>query len=174
MDAIGTARSVGAPGAQRETSEERGRSPLDPGKLEGIENLIPATIDEAKSYYHGVRAFDDGQYPEALAHYLDAARDAGDFRKAHPAVLEMYYLLGRSEHAVLFARELARSYEARGDVPGAAGVLLCGRPRMSGSAERPAIGARRCCKSSCSLVEQHERKTGEIAKTRRVHPGQDR
>ena len=91
-------------------------NPVDPAQLEGIEKEIPRTIDVAKSYYQGVRAFDNGHYPEALAEYLDAARQAGDFIKVYPAVLEMYYLLGRSEHAVVFARELAQLYEKRGDV----------------------------------------------------------
>ena len=64
-----------------------------------LEVRIPRTIDVAESFYKGVRSFDEGQYPEALAHYLDASR-ASDFRKAPAGVLEMYYLLGRSEHAV--------------------------------------------------------------------------
>ena len=108
---------LSAPRALSEKLQASLGHPLDPRRLDGIEKRIPATIDVAQSYYQGVRAFDDGNYPEALAHYLDAARHAGDFRKAHPAVLEMYYLLGQSEHAVLLARDLAQSCEQRGDVP---------------------------------------------------------
>jgi TolB-like protein len=110
---------LSAPGALSEKLLRSLASPFDPRKLERIENLIPTTLDEATSYYHGVRAFDVGQYPKALAYYLEAGSHRGGFRKAHTAVLEMYYLLGRSDHAVLFARDLALSYEAKGDVPSA-------------------------------------------------------
>ena len=141
-------------------------SPFDPGHLEGIEKQIPTTIDVAQSYYQGLRAFDEGRYPEALANYLDAARQAGDFRKAHTAVLEIYYLLGASEHAVLFARETARSFEERGDVPGAlefyfAAAQECLEPL---NREGPAIDLLR---KLLGLVERHEKDTGEITKTRR-------
>jgi TolB-like protein len=157
---------LAAPRALSEKLQASLGNPLDPEKLGGIEKQIPATIDVAKSYYQGVRAFDDGHYPEALAHYLDAARQAGEFRKAHPAVLEMYYLLRKSEHAVLFARELARSYAERGDVPGAleyyfAAAQECLDPLND---QKSALDL---LQRLLSLVEQHEQKTGEIAKTKR-------
>jgi len=140
--------------------------PLDPRRLDGIEKRIPATIDVAQSYYQGVRAFDDGNYPEALAHYLDAARHAGDFRKAHPAVLEMYYLLGQSEHAVLLARDLAQSCEQRGDVPCALEYYFTGAQTSLDPLHDPKA-ASDVLEKLLRLVERHERKTGEIARTRK-------
>jgi hypothetical protein len=144
-----------------------GSPPLESGRLEGIESDFPTTIDVAKSYYQGVRAFDEGRYPESLAHYLDAAERAGDFRKAYSAVLEMYYLLGRSEHAVLFARDLARLREENGDVPGALEYYF-----DAAQAAHDPLGD---LKSTSALltqllrvVETHERKTGEIAATKRA------
>ncbi|MGH9383618.1 MAG: CsgG/HfaB family protein [Vicinamibacterales bacterium] len=134
--------------------------------LVGIEHLIPTTIGQAKSYYQGLRAFDNGQYPEALAHYLDAASRAGDFRKAQPAVLEMYYLLSRSEHAVLFARDLARAYETKGDVPGAVEYYFAAAWECLGPLEDQR-SARDLLQKLLLLVEQHERQTGEMLKTRR-------
>jgi TolB-like protein len=133
----------------------------------GIEHLYPTTINEARSYYLGVRAFEDGQYPEALAHYLDAARQAGDFRKAYPAVLEMYYLLGRSEHAVVFARELARSFESRRDLPAAVEYYFAAA-RESLGALNDERTAKTLLEQLLQLVEHHERQSGEIAKTKRA------
>src|SRR3990172_4785795 len=118
--AIWTDRHVNVLAASQALSEEllaRLGKPVDPAQLGGIEKEIPRTVDVARAYYTGMGAFDAGHYPEALAHYLDAARNAGDFIKVYPAVLEMYYLLGRSEHAVLFALKLAQSYEEARDVP---------------------------------------------------------
>jgi tetratricopeptide (TPR) repeat protein len=155
-----------APRALSEKLQANLGNPLDPEKLGGIEKQIPATIDVAKSYYQGVRAFDDGHYPEALAHYLDAARQAGDFRKAYPAVLEMYYLLGRSEHAVLFARELARSYEERGDVPGALEYYFAAAQECLDPLSDLRSGVE-LLEKLLRLLVQHEQKTGEIAKTKR-------
>jgi len=157
---------LSAPRALSEKPQANLGSPLDREKLDGIEKQIPATIDVAKSYYQGVRAFDDGHYPEALAHYLDAARQVGDFRKAHPAVLEMYYLVGKSEHAVLFARELARSYAERGDVPGALEYYFAAAQECLDPLNDPR-SALDLLQRLLSLVEQHEQKTGEIARTKR-------
>ncbi len=141
-------------------------NPVDPGQSEGIEKEIPTTIDVAKAYYKGIQAFDGGRYSEALAQYLDAARHAGGFIKVYPAVLEMYYLLGKSEHAVLFARQLAQSYEDRGDVPSALEYYFeaaqqCLNPLNN---QEPAIDL---FEKILFLVKQHERKTGEIQETKR-------
>jgi len=157
---------LSAPRALSERLLRTVESPLDRGKLAGIETLIPTTIDAAKAYYQGLRAFDNGQYPEALAHYLDAAGVAGDFGKADSAVLEMYYLLGRSEHAVLFARDLARSYEAAGDVPHALEYYFTAARECLGPLNNQR-SARDLLQKLLALVEEHERETGEMARTRR-------
>jgi TolB-like protein len=142
-------------------------SPFVPGSVDGIEHRIPTTIDVARSHYLGLRAFDDGRYPEALAHYLDAAGQAGTFRQAHAGVLEMYYLLGRSEHAVLFAREFAQSLEASGDVPGAleyyfAAASECLDPLSDSRA------ASELLEDLLRLIERHERSTTAIANIKRA------
>jgi len=140
--------------------------PVDPAQLEGIEQQIPRTIDVAKAYYMGMGAFDDGRYPEALAHYLDAAH-AGDFVKVYPAVLEMYTLLGQSEHAVLLAQTLARSYEEAGDVPNALEYYFAAARYSLDSLKRPRL-AIRPLEKLLRLVKRHEQKTGEIAGTKRL------
>jgi hypothetical protein len=144
-----------------------GSPPIESGRLEGIESDFPITIDVAKSYYEGVRAFDEGRYPESLAHHLDAAERAGDFRKAYSAVLEMYDLLGQSEHAVLFARDLAHVHEGKGDVAGALEYYFA-----AAQAAQDPLGD---LKSASALltqllraVESHERKTGDIAASKRA------
>ncbi len=159
-------RVLAAPRALSEKLLASVGSPFDSGKLEGIEKHIPVTIDVAKSYYRGVSAFDEGRYPEALAHYLDAARGAVDFRTAHAAVLEMYYLLGRSEHAVLFARELARSYEEKGEAPAAVEYYFTAARECLDPLNNPGL-AIELLGRLLRLVEEHERITGEIARTKR-------
>ncbi|MFQ5656097.1 MAG: FlgO family outer membrane protein [Candidatus Methylomirabilales bacterium] len=139
--------------------------PVDPAQLEGIEKEIPTTIDVAKAYYTGIQAFDDGRYPEALAHYLDAARKAGDFVKVYPAVLEMYYLLGESDHTVIFAADLAQSFEEKGDVLSAVEYYFAAAEQCLDPLKNDALAAVLLGKL-LRLVEQHERKTGEIARTK--------
>lgn len=141
-------------------------SPPDRAKARGIEHLFPTTIDEARTYYLGVGAFDDGRYPEALARYLDSARQGGAFGRAHRAVLEMYYLLGRSEHAVLYARDLARSFEVRRDRRTAVECYFAAAREALGPLDDPR-SARPLLEKALTLVEQHDRATGEIARTRR-------
>ena len=141
-------------------------NPVDPAQLEGIEKEIPRTIDVAKSYYQGIRAFDNGHYPEALAEYLDAARQAGDFIKVYPAVLEMYYLLGRSEHAVVFARELAQLYEKRGDVRSALEYYFAAAEQCLDPLNNHRSGIR-LLNELLRLVKQHEHKTNEVEATKR-------
>ena len=156
---------LAAPRALSEDLLARLGKPVDPAQFGGIEKEIPRTIDVAKAYYTGMGAFDDGHYPAALAHFLDAARHAGDFIKVYPAVLEMYSLLGQSEHAVLFARKLAQSYEETGDVPSAleyyfAAARQCLDPLNK---QRSAI---QLLEKLLRLVKRHEQKTGEIAGTK--------
>ena len=139
--------------------------PVDPAQLGGIGKAIPRTIDVAKAYYTGMGAFDDGRYPEALALYLDAARHAGDFVKVYPAVLEMYTLLGQSEHAVLFAQKLARSYEQAGDVPSALEYYFAAAQQSLDPLNNHA-SAIHLLEKLLRLVKQHEEKTGEIAGTK--------
>jgi len=141
--------------------------PVDPAELAGIEKAIPRTIDVAKSYYTGMGAFDDGHYPEALAHYLDAAQKAGDFVKVYPAVLEMYTLLGQSEHAVLFARKLAQSYEQAGDVPSALEYYFAAAEQSLGPLNNTP-SAIHLLEKLLGLVKHHEEKTGEMAGTKQV------
>jgi TolB-like protein len=137
-----------------------------PGKYVSLETLIPPAIDVARSYYQGLRAFDNGQYHEALAHYLDAAHAPGAFRKAQAAVTEMYYLLGRSDHAVLFARDVARSLEAARDVPGALEYYFAAARECVGPLNDQRSG-RDLLQTLLRLVDRHERRTREIAGTRR-------
>lgn len=157
---------LAAPRALNEQLQTRLGSPVDYLRTEGIEGIFPTTIDVARSYYLGVRAFDEGRYPEALGHYLDAAR-AGDFHKAYPAVLEMYDLLGRSEHAVLFARDRARRLEEQGDLSGALEYYF--------AAAQTALDPLGDLTSTSELltqllhvVDSHERKTGEVAANKRA------
>ena len=140
-------------------------TPVDPERVGGIEKAIPRTIDVAKAYYTGMGAFDDGRYPEALAHYLDAARQAGDFVKVYPAVLEMYTLLGQSEHAVLFARTLAQSYERAGDVPSALEYYFAAAQQCLDPLNNQGL-AIQLLERLLRLVKHHEGKTGEIAGTK--------
>jgi TolB-like protein len=153
---------LAAPRALSEALLARLGQPVDPAWLDGIEKTIPRRIDVAKSYYTGVGAFDDGRYPEALAHYLDAARHAGGFVKVYPAVLEMYTLLGQREHAVLFAQELARVYERAGDVPSALEYYYAAA-RQSLDPPHNTRLAIRPLEQLLRLVRQHEERTGEIA-----------
>jgi tetratricopeptide (TPR) repeat protein len=167
--AIWTDQHVNVLAAPQALSQEllaRLGQPIDPAKLGGIEKEIPRTIDVAKSYYTGVGAFDDGHYPEALAHYLDAARQAGDFVKVYPAVLEMYTLLGQSAHAVLFAEKLARSYEEAGDVPSALEYYFAAA-QQSLDPLNNTPSAIHLLQRLLRLVKQHEEKTGEVAGTKR-------
>ena len=143
------------------------KAPIDPGQLEGIEKEIPTTIDAAKAYYEGLQSFENGHYPEALALYLEAARQAADFSKAHSAVLEMYYLLGKSEHAVLFSRQLAGWYEKRGDLPNALKYyFLAARHCVDPLGEHGS--AIRLLQRLLRLVEQSEQRIGEIEETKQV------
>ncbi len=141
-------------------------NPVDIAQLEGIEKEIPTTIDVAKAYYKGIQAFDEGRYPEALAHYLDATRQASDFIKVYPAVLEMYYLLGKSDHAVLFARQLAQSYEDRGEVPSALEYYFLAAQHCLDPASNQRSGID-LLEKLLRLVKQHEQKTHEIEGTKR-------
>jgi TolB-like protein len=158
-------RVLGAPRALSERLLADLKNPIDPAQRAGLVSEIPRTIDVARAYYEGIGAFDDGRYAEALAHYLDAARHAGDFTKVYPAALEMYYLLGQGEHAVLLARQLAQSSEAAGDIPNAleyhfAAAQHCLDP----------LDNQRCAVESLErllgLVKHHDGQTGEIARTK--------
>lgn len=166
--AIWTDQHVNVLAAPQALSQEllaRLGEPVDPAQLGGIEKEIPRTTDVAKSYYTGMGAFDDGHYPEALAHYLDAARQAGDFVKVYPAVLEMYTLLGQSAHAVLFAHKLARSSEEAGDVPSALEYYFAAA-QQSLDPLNDTPSAIHLLQKLLRLVKQHEEKTGEIARTK--------
>lgn len=141
-------------------------APFDPAQLDGIERHIPTTIDVARAYYTGLEAFDAGRYPEALAHYRDAAQAAGRFGKAYTAVLEMYELLGQSQHAVLFARRLARTFAAQGDVSNALAYYFAAAQHSL----EPLQHLQRAIdllERLLRLVQQHERQTGEMARTKR-------
>ncbi len=140
---------------------------VDPGRLEGLEKEIPRTIDVAKAYYAGMGAFDAGRYPDALGHYLDAARHSGAFDKAYPAVLEMYYLLGQAEHAVLFARTLARSYEEAGDVPGALEYYFLAAQHSLDALDNQRLAVE-VLETLLRLAMRHEAQTAEVARTKQL------
>jgi TolB-like protein len=158
---------LAAPRALSEALLARLGKPADRAQGEGIEHEIPRTIDVAKAYYAGLGAFDDGRYPEALAHYLDAARRAGDFSKVYPAVIEMYTLLGQGEHAVLFARRLARSYEEAGDAPSALEYHFAAAQQCLDALRNPSC-AIESLEGLLRAVTRHEEKTGEIGRTKRI------
>jgi TolB-like protein len=141
--------------------------PVHAGTITGIEALIPTTINVAESFYKGVRAFDEGQYPEALAHYLDASRPHSDFRKAPAAVLEMYYLLGRSEHAVLFARERARSAERKGRASEAVEYYFVAASESLDPLRDPK-SASELFQQLLQVIDRQERRAREIASTKRA------
>jgi tetratricopeptide (TPR) repeat protein len=158
---------LAAPQALSEKLLANLKQPVDPRQLEGIEKEIPRTVDVAKAYYAGMGAFDNGRYLEALAHYLDAVRQAGDFVKVYPAVLEMYSLLGQGEHAVLFARKLARSYEETGDVPSALEYYFAAAQQSLDALDNQQWAAE-LLEKLLRLVARHEQKTAEITRTKRL------
>jgi hypothetical protein len=131
----------------------------------GLEGEVPGRIDVARAYYAGLRAFDDGRYPEALAHYLEAA-GSGGYPTADAAVLEMYDLLGQTEHAVLFARRVARAHEARKDVGRVLEYLYAAAERALDPLENPRL-ASSLLEELLARVSERERETGEIARTKR-------
>jgi len=165
--ADGPARVLAAPRALSEALLAALRQPVEPGGLQGLEKEIPRTIDVARAYYAGLGAFDAGRYPEALAHHLDAARHAGGFAKAYPAVLEMYYLLGQAEHAVLFARTLARSFEAAGDVPSALEYYFLAAQQSLDALDNQRLAVE-LLQELLGLAARQEAKTGEIARTKQA------
>jgi TolB-like protein len=142
-----------------------GRS-VDSKSLASLEVRIPRTIDVAESFYKGVRSFDEGRYPEALAHYLDASR-VGDFTKAPAAVLEMYYLLGRSEHAVLFARERARLAEKNGNVSEAVEYYFAAARESLQPLRDPQL-ASELLRQLLRVIDRRDRRMREIAGTKRA------
>jgi TolB-like protein len=158
---------LAAPGALTEKLLAGLAGPPAVRKARGIEVLFPTTIDEARSYYLGVAAFDDGRYPEALAHYLDSARRAGPFGKAQAAALDMYSLVGRSDQAVLFARELARSFEIRRNRPAAVEYYVAAAREALGPLNDQRL-ARTFLEQALALVAEHDRATGSIAGTKRA------
>jgi hypothetical protein len=115
-------------------------TPLDSRQARGIEHLFPTSVDEARSYYLGLRAFDDGRYAEALAHYPARHARRGPSARRTTAVLEMYNparqkrarrpVCSRSGPLV---RDEARSTGRRG-------VLRRGRTGIARAVERPAVG----------------------------------
>ena len=85
--------------------------PFDPNLLKGIEQYIPRTVDVAESFYKGMEAYDNGDYPQSLAFYLDGAREAENFFRIYTETIKMYYLLGQNKHAVVFAHQIAQKLE---------------------------------------------------------------
>lgn len=158
---------LGAPQTLSENILAHLGKPVDPAQFTGIETDIPTAIDVAKAYYTGIAAFDDGHYPEALAHYLDAARQAGDFSKAYPAVIDLYELLGQSEHAVVFARNLAQFYAAQGDVPNALAYYFAAAEQCLGPLSHPRL-ATVLLETLLRLVAQHEQQTQAMTRTRQA------
>jgi hypothetical protein len=79
----------------------------------------------------------------------------------------MYYLLGRSEHAVIFARELARSFESRRDLPAAVEYYFAAARESAGPLNDERT-AKALLEQLLQLVEHRERQSGEIAKTKRA------
>jgi tetratricopeptide (TPR) repeat protein len=136
-----------------------------PALLPGLESEIPRRIDIARAHYTGLQAFDDGRYPDALAHYLEASGEGAEFAPADDGVLEMYYLLGQSEHAVLAALRLARRHEESGAVARQIAYLHAAAARALDPLEdwRTAVPI---LENLLRHLHRHELETGDMARTK--------
>jgi TolB-like protein len=137
---------------------------IAPASLEGIEKLIPRSIDTAEAFYRGMEAFDEGMYPVALAHYLDAAAGAPGFLRAHLAVIDLYTFLERPEHAVVFAAAAAGHLEAA-DLEDALRLYFTAAELASASLGNGAA-AIAYWNEIVTLAEAHEERTHEAAATK--------
>lgn len=79
----------------------------------------------------------------------------------------MYYLLDRSEHAVLFAHERARAAEQKGNVPDALEYYFAAARESLNPLHDPK-SASELLRQLLRVVDQHERRTRDIANTKRA------
>jgi TolB-like protein len=93
---------------------ERGSTPA--GLLPGLAERIPRRVDVAAAYYGGIGAFEDGDYPAALASWLEGAGLDDGFLPVERAVIRAYHLLELSEHAVVFAARLGNRLVEEGRI----------------------------------------------------------
>ncbi len=140
--------------------------PIRTEQSAGLERVIPGTINVAESFYRGMKAFDDGQYPEALAFYLDAARVASDFSRLYLEVIQMYVLMGQAQHAVLFAGQIAERLE-RHDLPLSLRFYHLAADNASRLLKNGAL-AIHLWEKMVELAEQHENETHEAAQLKSI------
>ena len=141
------------------------KHPFDESRWAGIETEIPQTLDAAEAFYHGVGEFEDGLYPEALAHYLDSASPAGVFLESYRAVVQMYDLLGRPEHAVAFAHRVARRFENEERLPYALEFYVLAAEKCGEPLDNPALAAD-FLERAVDLARDFDQKTDEFQKTK--------
>lgn len=155
---------LAAPRLCDELLESLGQPP-DERRLAGIETQVPQTVDVARAYYRGVGAFEDGDYPEALGHYLEGAAHEHDFPRVDRAVIQMYYLLGQTAHAVVFADSVGRRLEREGHLRQSLEFTFAAAEHCLQSLDDPAA-AIRFLKRMVAAAERHEEETHEFAATR--------
>jgi len=139
--------------------------PPDARRLAGIEALLPQTVDVARAYYRGVGAFEDGDYPEALGHYLEGAAHEHDFPSVDRAAIQMYYLLGQTAHAVVLADSVGRRLEREGRLRQSLEFTFAAAEHCVQSLDDPAA-AIRFLERMVDAAERHEEETHELAATR--------
>ena len=131
-----------------------------------LETLIPRTVDVAESFYKGIEAFDNGNYPESLAFYLDGAREAGNFIRIYSSVITMYHLLGQNEHAVVFAGNIAQQLEQHDLKHALQFYFRAGESGLNTlNNNRLAI---QYWQQIVKLAEEHEAQTHQAARTKRI------
>ncbi len=132
------------------------------GRLPGLAERIPRSVDVAAAYYGGLGAFEEGDYPGALALHLEGADQDAGFLPQQRAVIRMYYLLGQVEHAAVFAAALGRRLEAAGRLREALEFTFA-------AAEHAALGegepgaALPFLEDMVASALRHEQETGEFA-----------
>ena len=139
--------------------------PLDLTRFTGIEHELAATVSVAEAFYQGQTAFDNGQYPDALAYYADAAPNAGDFYRIHHALIEMYYLLEQPVHAVIYARNIGRMLETRDPARALQFYFIAAKHSLKALNNRPM--AIDLLESIDHLAVQYEDRTHEAEGVRR-------
>ena len=134
---------------------ERLGQPADEHRLAGIETRVPQTVDVARAYYRGVGAFEDGDYPEALGHSLEGAAHEHDFLGVDRAVIRLYYLLGQTAHAVVFADSAGRRLEREGRLRQSLEFTFAAAEHCLQSLDDPAA-AIRFLERMVAAAERHE------------------
>ena len=139
--------------------------PLRRRRLVDEEPRLPPTIDVAAAYYRGLGAFEEGDYPGALAHYLEGVAQASDFLALDRAVVRMYVLLDRTEHAVVAAASTATRLEGAGRERAALEFRYAAAEHCLRVLEHPAAALPHL-ERMAATGRRHEEATGELAAAR--------